>query len=393
MFGNAVRRVATDRSPSRRERCRRSPCWGAALLLALAACEEPAGAGGGGPVSLAWTHRDPAGANAIPFADEDIAVFTTEFDRRVVALDARTGAVRWRFTVAGGPAGLDLPEGNVLGVGGLVVVPAWDLYGLDRGTGQVRWTFAPADQYPAASSAASDGAVIYTPGATALFAVDAQTGAQRWRADLGERPFAPVVANGVVYVGGRGGIRGSDVLGAGHVFAIRAADGEVLWKVPVPDQAGGPWQGGVNRSGAVAGDVLVIASTNGSVYGIERATGEVRWRRQGSGPYESGVAMVGGVAVAADLSGEIVGLDPATGALRWRATTGGSSVTQQVTSDGRCAYVSVGGLMCVDAAGTLRWDHGGGARGGPDYFTSAVPVADRVYIGSAGGFHALTVRP
>jgi len=172
---------------------------------------------------------------------------------------------------------------------------------------------------------------------------------------------------------------------------VSAVDGRVLWKTPIPDEPGTPYLGGVSRTGALTAELFIVASSNSRVYGIDRATGAVRWSHRGQSPYEAGVAVLGGVAVAAGLNGEIVGLDVATGVLRWRASTGGSSVTKQITTDGRCAYVTVSAVLCVDSKGVIRWDHGSEGRGGPDYFSPARAFGDRLFIGSSSGFHALQV--
>ncbi|HET7274951.1 MAG TPA: PQQ-binding-like beta-propeller repeat protein, partial [Longimicrobiaceae bacterium] len=293
------------------------------ILLNLSACSPTTEPSGAARPHLLWTHADPAGGDALPYADAELAVFTTIFDRRVVGLDVRSGALRWQHLLTGGPSGLHLPPGNVLASGNLILVPGWDLYALDRVTGQVRWHFAPKEEYPAAAPLAMEGERIFSPGATRLYAVDVRSGSPLWSTPLGERPFAPVVDGGVVYLGTRGFINNSDVLGAGHAIAVRAEDGAVLWRVPIPDAPGTPWQGGINRAGALTPELFIVSSTNGSVYGIERQSGRVRWEHRGPGPYESGVAVLNDVAISASLTGEIIGLDANTGVVRWRTTTGG----------------------------------------------------------------------
>lgn len=317
----------------------------------------------------------------------------TAFDRRIVALDATSGTPRWERLLPAGPAGLNLPFGNVLADSELVFVPGWDLYALDRNTGQVRWKFAPPEEYPATAPLAMGAGRIYSPGATRVYAVDASTGAELWRTDLGERPFGLVADGGVVYFGTSGFIGDTDVLGAGHAVAVDARDGRILWKVPIPDPPNSPGSGGVKQPGALTPELFIVAAMNGRVYGIERNTGRVRWDHQTfetydpSAPYQSGVAILGGVAVVANLAGTVEGLDVDTGNLLWEVSVGGS-VTEQITSDGTCAYVSIGAILCIDAVGTVRWSQGGFSRG-PSYSTPAEPFGDRVFVGSFSGFHAL----
>ena len=221
----------------------------AALTLAIG-CEAVTSSDNRGrttSVSPLWSHADPAGARARPFADGDLAVFTTNSSNRVVAMDATSGVVRWQQSVAPGPAS-GLPSGNAVGIGQTIVVPAWDLYAFDRTTGAVRWTFAPDAEYPAGAGIATDGTMIVSPGSlTHLYGIEASTGVARWAIDLGERAFEPVVDAGIAYLTTRGRIGTSDALGAGHALAVRVADGAVLWSAPLPDIVNSPFRGGSNK--------------------------------------------------------------------------------------------------------------------------------------------------
>jgi hypothetical protein len=221
----------------------------------LAGCQEPMGTGAGG-VEVLWKHKDRDGAMSVPYADEEIAVFATGKTTRLVALDAQTGAKRWETHLAlpreYGSRGF--PPGVLVGSGDVIAVPAWDLYGLDKQTGRVRWKLAPPDDFPGAGVMLGEDGDLYATGFH-LYRVDAATGAVRWRAELGEQPFAPVQKDGVVYVGTRGEIPGSNgVLGAGHAVALEAATGRVLWKTPIPaleERA----LGGLTGAGALTPDL------------------------------------------------------------------------------------------------------------------------------------------
>jgi outer membrane protein assembly factor BamB len=363
------------------------------LTLGLTACrfgpEPPSSAG----VSPLWTYADPGGARALPYADTGIAVFTSAFGSRVVALDAGTGVLRWQKTLTDVPSGLGSPNGNVLGAGQMIIVPGWDLYAFDRTSGALRWSFAPPEEYPAGAGVALDGNIIISPGSLLrLYGVDARTGLQVWTDSLGERPFEPVVDAGVAYLATKGPVRNGSSLGAGHAIAVRTIDGQILWRTAIPDPPNSPLLGGSDRRGALTSALFVASSTNGHVYGFDRSSGAIRWEYVGTSPFGTGVAVLGGTAVAGDLAGEILGLNAESGTVTWRASSGGSSVSEQVTADSNCAYITVAALYCFTASGSIRWKQGGASQGGPIYFTPARAFGDRLYLGSETGFHALIMR-
>lgn len=359
------------------------------VLIFASGCHDS----GSGPLSSEprqlWTVGDAAGARSTPFADADLAAYTEEFASGIVAVAANSGSVRWSRTFADGPAGLPLLFANILGDGSALFVPAWNLYALARSNGATRWVFTSPDEYAAGSTIARQDSTIVTPGSLRrLFAVHATTGVMLWQRDLQERPFAPIISDSVVYVGTRGYVGTSLSLGAGHAFALRLRNGAVLWSTALPNAATGPWIGGTDRGGVLTELAFVVASANGRVYAFDRSSGATLWSYDGPGPFESGVALLGNVAVVAALTGDIIGLDARTGRELWRRSTGGSSVVQQITSDDRCAYISVGGLICVDATGAIPWEIGGDAHNGPLFVTPANPVGGRLFIGSLACLHA-----
>lgn len=373
-------------------------CCGVALPLlagcaALAGCQEPTGAGGGS-VEILWQHKDRAGAMSVPYADEEIAVFNTISDNRVVALNAKDGTKRWevRLTLPpeyrGGRTG-GFPPGQLVGTGDVIAVPAWDLYGLDKKTGQVRWKLAPPDDFPGVNVALGEDGYLYSVGHH-LYRIDPATGAVLWRAEFGERPFAPVEQGGVVYVGTRGEIPGSNgILGAGHAVALDAATGRVLWKTPIPAPEE-PANGGVVGAGALTPDLYVVSSPNGRIYALERKTGVSRWETKGSNWYGAGVVVLGKVAVTATWSGTglVEGFDLATGQQQWKVEVG-SSVSGSITRVGEVALVSNGRLQAISSEGKTLWGYGGAGWNQPVISTGATVRARRIYVGTYEGLTAL----
>jgi outer membrane protein assembly factor BamB len=343
-------------------------------------------------VEILWKYPDRAGAiNVVPYADEEVAIFATGGDTRVVALDAQSGKKRWeaRLALPTEYRGRGFPPGRLVGSGDVVAIPAWDLYGLDKRTGQVRWKLAPPDDFPGAGVMLGEDGDLYATGFH-LYRVDAATGQVRWRADLGEQPFAPVEKDGVVYVGTRGEIPGSrGILGAGHAVALNAQTGAVLWKTPIPAPEE-PANGGVIGAGALTPELYVVSSPNGRIYALDRRTGQVRWETKGSAYYGAGVVVIGDVAVTAGDAGFIEGFDLATGKQRWNVKTDGS-ISNPLTTTGNAVLVVNGILRAVTAEGKLLWQHQSGKF--VPYSTGARVHGDRIYLGTnyggGEGFYAL----
>lgn len=320
-----------------------------------------------------------------------MAVFT-DAQNQVVALDTRTGEVRWEreLPLPARVRSIGLPPANVVGLHDLIIVPGWHLFALDRETGEIRWVLRRSDVFTAMGRAAVANGRVYSVGGK-LFAVDPETGRELWSTDLGALPFAPIVEGGVIYLGTRGVI-GDDTtgivpLGAGPAVAVDAATGEVLWRFPIPNAPDTTWLGGATRPGVVANGLFIIAAENGRVYGLDRETGEPVWTHVGAAPYTGGVVVLDGMAVTANE--RVVGIDAATGELVWH-TTPGSSVSDPLTKVGEeVVLVSVGSLYAYNSEGTRLWRYGGASNGGP-ILTTAATVHDGVaYFGSIEGFHAV----
>ena len=81
-----------------------------------------------------------------------------------------------------------------------------------------------------------------------------------WKFDTGQEvSAAPLVADGIIYCGSKGG----------GVFALAAATGAQLWKTQMKFP--------VTARAALAGDTLCVECAN-ALHGVDRKTGQERWR-------------------------------------------------------------------------------------------------------------------
>ncbi len=368
------------------------------VLLVLAGCHD---ATGFGERRILWFHSDRLGAIGEPLVDSTLAVFTSFDDMRVIGLDAQNGRLRWqtRLPLPPGVPYAGMPNDGILSAyQDLVIVPAWDVYALDRVSGAVRWSFTEPDDYPGYNATVVAGGTVYSLGRD-LYALDAATGALRFRKSIGEQPFRPVVVDSVIYVATRREVF-PGTLGNGHVMALSGNTGATIWSAPIEDpQDSG--RGGSVGPVFVTDSMVIVAGQNAVVYALDRSTGQTRWTYTGVGSYydtapsySAGLAIVDRTVIVAGDVGSVEGVDLATGHRLWQ-TGPGSSVTERITLGDNVALVSVGALFAFDANGQIRWQQGGAGFGGPVFSTAATYKNGLVYIGSVSpeapgpGFYAL----
>lgn len=209
------------------------------------------------------------------------------------------------------------------------------LYCADANTGAKLWQFAGGKDkgiHIDGAPAVADGRVFIGSGLYSYVAValDANTGEEKWRADLKLRSFGPPAVSGgkVFYAVGTGNMAfdtydypeegaARDKEPAGAVVCIDAATGKEEWRYPLPKS--------VHTGLALDGFTAYVGCRDGFVYALDRKSGKLRWKTEvGAGqPVLScpAVAQNGGqpVAVYAVATvGLMVCLNPQTGEVVWQ---------------------------------------------------------------------------
>ncbi len=284
-------------------------------------------------VRVAWKTEVGDPHLALPAIVGNDTVYTTT-NHDLVALDAKDGTERWRFSeefVQGGPAvvgdtvyyssGVSLyaVAGNhtewkfqtnssfeeILPVGNTIFISSYygngvKLIALDAESGMTRWTSNDGLQ----PFAYADG-ILVGRGDYGLVAVDATTGEKRWHVAHSGLPgdttfgfgLAPIIADGTLYAGSE------------RLYAVDMNSGEIGWMVE-----------GESTS-AVSDGETVYRIVDGTVEALDATDGSRRWRTSDGTDFAAGLALTDEALYAGTANG-LVGLNPKMGDERFHFRTG-----------------------------------------------------------------------
>ncbi len=282
-----------------------------------------------------WKRRTGGPVAASPAIAGD-TLYVGSYDGSFYALDASTGALRWKFATGGErrfeakglhgmqPSNQTIPDlfdvflSSPVVVEGSVYFGSGDgnVYALDAQSGALRWKFHTGDVVHA-SPAFADGVVFFGSWDSYFYAVDARSGAEKWRFHGGEDPLihnqvgfqsSAAIVDGVVYVGCRDS----------NLYALDAASGRELWRY----NNSGSW---VISSPAVAEGKVVFGTSDSSLYiALDAKTGTALVRQQGKAYVFSSPTIAGNTVFVGVLNGTLEARDLASGALLWDFRTDAS---------------------------------------------------------------------
>jgi outer membrane protein assembly factor BamB len=259
--------------------------------------------------------------------------------------------VRWQFQTKGQVLSSPAVAGDTLYVGSSDHM----LYALDRATGAKKWEFKTESRVTSSPVVAAGG-VYFGSFDGNFYAIDAASGKEKWKfATPGERRFAathlhgssptaevmpdpfdfylssPVVTNGIVYFGS----------GDTNIYALDATTGALKWKFKTGDV--------VHGSPAISGGVLFVGSWDSFFYALDAATGKEKWRfKTGEDAdihnqvgLQSSPAVVDGVVYFGCRDSNFYAVDAATGAKRWAFSNKGSWVIASPSvTDGKVYFAT-----------------------------------------------------
>jgi outer membrane protein assembly factor BamB len=229
--------------------------------------------------------------------------------------------------------------------------------------------------------AVADGSVWAAAENGTVLRVDAATGSQRWRIELGMRLTSGVGTDGRVAV-----VASRD----GSLVALDA-QGSRAWTAAIGAEVVNP--------PVVAGGLVLVRASDNRVLAVDAATGERRWTFRRQNPplvlrQAGGITVSGDIAFVGMPGGRVVALELRTGAPRWdvpfampRGTTDIERIADVVGApvvNGRdvCAVTYQGRIGCLDAvSGRPVWARDFSSAAGLDADSSgvvAVDASDRV---------------
>jgi outer membrane protein assembly factor BamB len=274
-----------------------------------------------------------------------------------------------------------------------------NLYAVDLNSGAMKWKFETKARV-VSSPAVAGGLIYFSSYDGWFYAVDALAGKLKWRfKNAGERRFAarhihgalpiaetmpdpfdcylssPAVWNGAVYFGS----------GDGYVYALDAATGALKWKFQTGDV--------VHASPAIAGGTLFIGSWDSYFYAIDAVSGKLKWRfKTGVDPdihnqvgIQSSAAVADGTVYFGCRDSHLYALDAMTGRQKWSFSTKSSWViSSPAILNGRVYFATSDSdlFYALDAASgkeifSLKFHF--------PFFSSPAIAGNTLYIGSHDG--------
>jgi outer membrane protein assembly factor BamB len=287
-------------------------------------------------------------------------------------IDLQTGKTKNRFKLQAGYSSLPAVADDLLFLG----ASDGGFYAFDRREWKEKWQIGKGGYRFDNNSLAAAYGMIYFGGEVgfnrqkirengAIYAVDANTGKQKWKFSIEGRPTAIAVADEVIYFGDD----------EHHLFAVKAKDGQEIWKFTASDEISTPaimdgrvffsdkvgnlyavdlkngksiWKAAKQNKVATAlaayNNLVYYGGWENSLYAVDALTGEEKWIYRTTKPCPAPVAANGAIYVAC-LDGTLLAIDAESGQERWKYKTPHPSISYPVVGNGVIYYLDEEGVM------------------------------------------------
>ncbi len=270
-----------------------------------------------------WRFAAKLAVNSSPAVTGDAVVFSS-LDGNIYAVAVADGKLRWTLKT-GGERRYTAPGIHGLSPGNEMMPDPFDVF--------------------LSSPTIVDGVVYIGSGDHRVYALDAQTGAVKWKFESGDVVHAtPAVVNGVVYIGSFDR----------NFYAIDAASGRELWHFQTGDDQVLHNQIGIPGSAAVADGVVLFGCRDGHFYALDARTGRLKWSEDNRmGWVIASPAVQNGIVYFPTSDGtQFKAINIETGALVWRTVNKAISFSSPAIAGDRIYFGSHDGWVRALALAT-----------------------------------------
>jgi outer membrane protein assembly factor BamB len=364
------------------------------------------------PVAARWVAQTAGKING-GLAIVDNIVFAASFDHRLYAFDVTDGGLKWSSDLGAVSMTTPIVDDGIVIVGTgdkhvLYDTPRSVVWGYERGddllafnasTGALLWKYHtlgedmpsaaiinPLSAYPAVAFANGDGHARV---------LDLHTGKSLWDSYLnGVTTMSSMAFSGDVLFGVQNFSVGFIFANKNHperlryatwTWALRASDGQMLWRAPYGNSDCSPTV--ADGKVFVASDMLAHSIDSGdttsysNIYALDASTGKLLWHfasapgtRDSIGTNENAIAGMyhaGTYYSALPFSRQFAAFDATSGHIRWVVSTKHPVKMSAVLSDGHLFFGDTGGTLYVVNAAD---GHIVSTTAFPSIFTSSSPV-------------------
>lgn len=317
-----------------------------------------------------WIWTDTTGGSAITpgFDSARRVIYTVTTDRELLALRSTTGTILWRKRYWQG-----FPNGSNIAVAGdIVALGDVDVWGFRASTGELLWQLSRPEGNDGQRQIATDGSTFFLGGRDGKVQritaanVTVLWSRQLMRADSSIAAFGPTLIGPTLFVCG---VKFGGADGTGTLFALDAATGEQRWRYDytpaLPGQSSKCYSR-VSRSG----NLIISAQDDGRIFAHDVATGEVRWTAPrvhsppgdpsgpGTGPYDDRRLVTADAehVVASSDDGTVVCYSVRDGTQLWRTRGSGAALDPPVLVSGMALVIHSGFAVAYDLrTGAALW--------------------------------------
>lgn len=276
---------------------------------------------------------------AAPTLTADGQLIVGDYGKTLHSLNPDTGAENWSSSEA-----TDRYIGSALTTDNLIYAPnaSHKLFSFDL-QGNYKWDFI--SQGPLWAKPVTEEACecVYIPSMDHhVYAIDAQTGEQKWQSEnlggsvVGTPALSP---EGVLYAGSFGS----------KLVAIDSKDGRILWETPSNDWV---WGGPILQD-----KIIYFGDLSGTLYAVDANTGSIRWQKTPDGPItESPLVTEDSIYITTETGG-FIALD-LNGNVRWTKPFETKLHTAPVKAGDKILVAATGNpdlLYAFDSAGNQLW--------------------------------------